>query len=124
MTTPSGPSYARDDVLAAVKALAPRLRAASDEVESERSLTEPLVQAMADAELYRLMLPRSLGGGEMDPLAHFDVIEALAQADSAAAWGVLVSTGTTAITPRGLPDEILAARFVSPRQTALAGHVT
>ncbi|PYM46930.1 MAG: hypothetical protein DME16_13700 [Candidatus Rokuibacteriota bacterium] len=85
MTPPStrgpagaGPSYARDDVLAAVKALAPRLRAASDEVESERSLTEPLVQAMADAGIYRLLLPRSLGGGEMDPLAYFDVIEALA----------------------------------------------
>src|SRR5216684_821212 len=87
MTTPSGPSYARDDVLAAVKALAPLLRAASDEVESERSLTEPLVQAMVDAGLYRLLLPRSLGGGEMDPLAYFDVIEALAQADSAAATG-------------------------------------
>ena len=128
MTLPStrgpggaGPSYARDDVLAAVKALAPRLRAASDEVESERSLTEPLVQAMADAGLYRLLLPRSLGGGEMDPLAYFDVIEALAQADSAAAWSVLISTSTMAITARGLPDKILAPMFTSPRQTIMAG---
>src|SRR5205807_1924729 len=74
-----------------------------------------------DAGLYRLLLPRSLGGGEMDPLAYFDVIEALAQADSAAAWSVLISTSTMAITARGLPDEILAAMFTSPRQTIMAG---
>ena len=58
------PSYAREDLLAAVAALAPRLRAASDEIERGRSLTEPLVEALVDAGLYRLFLPRSLGGGE------------------------------------------------------------
>src|SRR5262249_31528155 len=121
MTILGTPSYARDDVLAAVRALAPRLRAASDEVESERSLTEPLVQAMADAGLYRLLLPRSLGGGEMDPLAYFDVIEALAQADSGGAGTVLTSTTPRATAARGLPDEPPAAMFTSPRQTIMAG---
>ena len=43
--TNTSPSFARDDLLAAVRALAPRLRAASDEIETSRSLTEPLVQA-------------------------------------------------------------------------------
>src|SRR5206468_3002437 len=128
MTPPStrgpggaGQSYARDDVLAAVKARAPRLRAASDEVESERSLTEPLVPAMADAGLYRLYLPRSLGGGELDPLTYFDVIEALAQAESVAGWSVLISTGALTITARGLPDDVLSAMFTSPRDAIMAG---
>jgi hypothetical protein len=49
----SVPSYAREDLLAAVRVLAPRLRAAADEIEDGRSLTEPLVQAMVDAGLYR-----------------------------------------------------------------------
>ena len=73
----AAPSYTREDLLAAIRALAPRLRAASDEIEAARTLTEPLVQAMADAGLYRMYLPRSLGGGELDPLAYFDVIERL-----------------------------------------------
>jgi indole-3-acetate monooxygenase len=115
------PSYAKDDLLAAVRALAPRLRAASDEVESERSLTEPLVEAMVDAGLYRMLLPRSLGGGEVDPLTYFEVIEQLAHADSAAAWSVLISTSSMTITARGLPDETLAAMFTSPRQAIMAG---
>jgi alkylation response protein AidB-like acyl-CoA dehydrogenase len=115
------PGYARDDLLAAVHALAPRLRAASADVEAARSLPEPLVQALADAGLYRLYLPRSLGGGELDPLTYFEVIEALARVESAAAWSVLISTGAMTITARGLPDEPLRAMFTSPRATIMAG---
>jgi alkylation response protein AidB-like acyl-CoA dehydrogenase len=115
------PSYAREDLLAAVQALAPRLRAASDETEAARSLSEPLVQAIADAGLYRMYLPRSLGGGEVDPLTYFDVVEALAQVESAAGWSVLISTGAMTITARGLTDAPLRAMFTSPRQTIMAG---
>jgi indole-3-acetate monooxygenase len=115
------PSYAREDLLAAVHSLAPKLRAAADETEAARSLPEELVQAMADAGLYRMYLPRSLGGGELDPLTYFDVIEALAQVESVAGWSVLISTGAMTITARGLPDETLRAMFDSPRITLMAG---
>lgn len=117
----SVPSYTRRDLLAAVQALAPRLREAAKETEATRSLGEPIVQAMVDAGLYRMLLPRSLGGGEIDPLAYFDVVEALAQADSAAAWSVLISTSTMTITAGGLPDEVLARMFTTARQTIMAG---
>jgi indole-3-acetate monooxygenase len=115
------PSYAREDLLAAVGELAPRLRAAADQIEGGRSLTEPLVMALVDAGLYRMLLPRSLGGGEVDPLTYFDVVDALAQADSAAGWSVLISTSTITMTARGLPDETLAAMFTSPREMVMAG---
>jgi alkylation response protein AidB-like acyl-CoA dehydrogenase len=115
------PRYHRDDLLAAVRALAPRLRVAANDVEARRSLSEPLVQAMVDAGLYRLLLPGSLGGGEIHPLTYFDVVEALAQVDSAAAWSVLISTSTMTMAVRGLPDETLATMFTSPRQTIMAG---
>jgi alkylation response protein AidB-like acyl-CoA dehydrogenase len=118
---PAGPSYAREDLLAAVEALAPRLRAAADEIERGRSLTEPLVQAMVDAGLYRLFLPRSLGGGEIDPVTYHDVVEALARADSAAAWSVLISTSTLTGTVRALGDAPLAAMFTSPRRMVMGG---
>ena len=115
------PSYEREDLLEAVRVLAPALRAAADEVESRRSLTEPLVQAMVEAGLYRMFLPRALGGGEVDPLTYFDVMEALAHADSTAGWSVLISTSTMTSTVRGLTDAALAAMFTSPRQTVMFG---
>jgi alkylation response protein AidB-like acyl-CoA dehydrogenase len=122
--TPSdttGPSYAREDLLAAVRGLAPQLRSAASEIERGRSLTEPLVQAMVDAGLYRLFFPRSLGGGEIDPLTYFDVVEALTHADSTAGWSVLISTSVLTGTVRALPDETLAAMFTTPRQTVMCG---
>ena len=115
------PSYAREDLLKAVHALAPALRAAADEVESRRSLTEPLVQAMVDAGLYRMFLPKTLGGGEVEPRTYFDVMEALAQADSTAGWSVLISTSTMTSTVRGLTDEALAAMLTEPRQAVMFG---
>ena len=115
------PSYAHDDLLASVRSLAPRLREAADEIETGRSLTEPLVQAMADAGFYRLYLPRSLGGGEVDPLTYFDVIEQLAKIETAAAWSVLISTGSITIAARGLSDSVLSRIFTSPRETIMAG---
>jgi alkylation response protein AidB-like acyl-CoA dehydrogenase len=118
---PGRPTCTREALLAAVDALAPRLRAAADDTEQARSLSEPLVQAMVDAGLYRMLLPRSLGGGELDPLAYFDVIESLARADSAAAWSVLISTSVMTGMVRGLPDATLAAMFTTPRQTIMAG---
>ena len=71
----AAPSYTRPALLDAVAGLAPRLRAASGEIEARRSLGEPIVQEMADAGLYRMLWPRSLGGGEVDPLTYFEVIE-------------------------------------------------
>lgn len=118
---PTLPRYTREDLLAAVQALGPELRAARDAIETGRSLTEPLVQAMVDAGLYRMLWPRSLGGGELDPLTYFDVIDALARVESAAAWSVLISTSTLTITARGLTDEILARLFRTPRDVVMAG---
>ncbi|MBM3222008.1 MAG: hypothetical protein FJZ38_25645 [Candidatus Rokubacteria bacterium] len=99
------PDYSREGLLDAVKGLAPALRAASAEIERGRSLTEPIVQAMVDAGLYRMFLPRALGGGEIDPLVYLDVVEALAQVESAAAWSVLISTSSMTMTVRALADE-------------------
>ncbi len=115
------PCYTREDLLHAVDALAPRFRAARDEIETGRSLTEPLVQAMVDAGLYRMLWPRSLGGGELDALTYFDVIDALARVDSAAAWSVLISTSSLTITARGLTDELLVTMFRTPRDVVMAG---
>ena len=118
---PPAPSYARDDLLGAVRALAPRLRAASAEIERGRSLTEPIVQAMVDAGLYRMLLPRSLGGGEVDPLTYFDVVEELTKVESAAGWSVLISTSTTTGAARAIADDQLRPMITPPRRAIMAG---
>jgi len=72
--------------LESARALAPRLRAAAEQTEAERRLAPELVRELAAAGLFRLCVPRTLGGLETDAITLVEVIEELARADGAAGW--------------------------------------
>src|SRR5262249_30800419 len=74
------------DLIARARALAPLITREADEIERTRRLTQPVVAALIENGLYRMMLPRSLGGSEV-PLATFmQVLEEVAKADASTAW--------------------------------------
>src|SRR4051794_31300268 len=64
------------------RALRPQILAAAAAIERDRCLPPALVQALVDAGLFRLTVPRALGGAEVDPLTLADVVEELASADA------------------------------------------
>jgi alkylation response protein AidB-like acyl-CoA dehydrogenase len=74
------------DAIERARALIPLLRAAAPRIEAARELTPDVVAAMHEARLFRLMLPRSLGGEELDPVSLSQVTEAIAMGDASAAW--------------------------------------
>jgi alkylation response protein AidB-like acyl-CoA dehydrogenase len=51
-----------------------------------------------------MLAPRAIGGGEMDPLTHFEVIEALSQADGSVGWCAVIGSGGGWITSFLRPD--------------------
>jgi indole-3-acetate monooxygenase len=69
-----------------------RVRAA----EGERLATMPadLVEAAKAAGLFRLNLPRSLGGLELDPATTVEIFEQIAMADGSAGWTVVIGNST------------------------------
>jgi alkylation response protein AidB-like acyl-CoA dehydrogenase len=68
------------------RALAPAIAAAADETERERRVAASLMERMHDAKMFRLLLPRSLDGAELDPVTYVRVIEEVAKADASTAW--------------------------------------
>ena len=81
---------AHGSLLAAARALAPRIREGAPAAERDRRLSPALVEAMAEAGLFRMLVPAALGGGELDVPSALRVIEAVAHADGAAGWCLMI----------------------------------
>ena len=79
-----------DDVLAAVRAMAPTVAARAAEVEAARRLPADLLAALRDAGCFRMSMPESHGGLGADLAAICGVLEALARADASTAWTVMI----------------------------------
>ena len=82
------PDFGHADYVARARALAPLLTAAAPRIEAERTLTPEVVAALHEAGLFRMLLPRSLGGGELAPVQFVQAVEELAKADASTAWCV------------------------------------
>jgi indole-3-acetate monooxygenase len=74
------------DAVERARALAPLLAAEADEIERSRRLTPKIVAALVEGGFYRLLLPKSLGGGEVAPAVFLGVLEEIAKADASTAW--------------------------------------
>ena len=82
------PGTEGQSLLDMVRKLAPQIRSCADEIEATRELPRPLFEALADAGLFHLALPRSLGCPELDLPTYIQVIEELAKADASTAWAI------------------------------------
>jgi alkylation response protein AidB-like acyl-CoA dehydrogenase len=81
------------DYLARARDLAPLLEAASPRIEAARQFPPDVLAALHGAGMFRLLLPRALGGAELDLPRFVRVVEILGAADASAAWCVAQGGG-------------------------------
>ncbi len=111
---------AAQGVLAEARALAPSLAARAAEIEAARRLPADIARRLAEAGVFRLLVPEALGGIEAPPHLAFDVFETLAEADGAVGW--CAGIGATS----GLPSAYLPeaeARAIYGDPLTIAGGV-
>ncbi len=100
---------AKDSVLAELvqKAfdLQPTVAEFVKEAEQNRRVSEPVIQAMRDAGLLRLMVPEKFGGYEGTVEAHMAVTAALAEACGGTAW-VAALLNVCSFCVRWYPDDV------------------
>lgn len=100
-------------------ALAPLLSEHAARAEELRTMPRHVVDACAAAGVFKLALPRSLGGLECDPLTIISVIEELSRADGSGGWTVMIGN-TTAFTA-WLEPEVARDIVSADPNAAMAG---
>ncbi|MEQ9639898.1 MAG: acyl-CoA dehydrogenase family protein [Alphaproteobacteria bacterium] len=98
------------------RALAPALQAASDEIERTRRIPQPLLGQLHDANLFRLLLPKSYGGEAVDPWVYFDAVAEVARHDGSVAWNLFVGNSSAQLAAYLEPE---AARAIYAEPTSL-----
>jgi alkylation response protein AidB-like acyl-CoA dehydrogenase len=107
-------------VVQAAAALHPTLRRYREEIEREQRLPPALVEQLHAAGFYRMVIPRSLGGLQVDPLTYLRVVELLAEGAGSVGWNVCNNSIGQLVT-LGLPDEGVHEIYPPGHATVIAG---
>jgi alkylation response protein AidB-like acyl-CoA dehydrogenase len=112
------PDRRSDDAVTRAHAIAELLRASAERIEAQRALPADTVAALHEARLFRLLLPRSLGGDELHLKTLAQAIEVIAGADASTAWCIGQAAGCAMAAARLKPE--VAHRLFGPADAVLA----
>ncbi len=102
------------DYLDAIAQLAPLVVKHRGSFDSERRLPTAVFNALADAGLFRLWLPRALGGPQLSPIDFMSVVEAASMLDGSIGW-LVGNGGGISRTGGYLPEPVAREIFSDPR---------
>jgi indole-3-acetate monooxygenase len=105
--------------LEAAQKLAPLIRSSADETDAARELPRPVFEALADAGLFHLAVPRSIGGGEIDLPSYVEVIEEIGKADASTGWAVNQGAIYATYSAR-MPRDIARAIWIDTPRSVVA----
>ncbi len=114
-------SSAAHDVMAAVSALEPEIKAQSGAIEAERRLPPALAHHLMEAGVFRMGTPRAYGGAELDPMSQVRVVEELSRIEGSVGWLSMISTAGSFI-PAFL-EPAAAQRLFGAVDSVVAGQV-
>jgi alkylation response protein AidB-like acyl-CoA dehydrogenase len=104
----------------AAAALQPVIRRYHDEIEREQRLPKALVEQFHAAGFYSMVIPRQLGGLQVDPLTYVRIVELLAEAAGSVGWN-LANNSIGQLVTLGLPDEGVQEIYGERADTVIAG---
>ena len=96
------------------------IRSYHDEIEREPRLPKALVEQFRAAGFYSMVIPRQLGGLQVDPLTYLRVVELLAEAAGSVGWN-LANNSIGQLVTLGLPDDGVQEIYAHGADTIIAG---
>ena len=108
------------DPVARARDLASLIAAAADKIERSRRLTEPVLDRLHEARLFRMLYPRSVGGDEVAPAIYINAVAELARHDGSVGWCVSIANSIGLFAPY-LDLDAARAVFGDPHATCAWG---
>lgn len=110
---PASPSAPLPDPVAAAAALGPAIAAAAAQTERRRRISPELLGALRDMGLFRMGLPREVGGHATDLPTLMAVYEEFGRWDGSTAWVAMIGSGNNLLMT-GLPEATVREVFADP----------
>lgn len=111
-----------DQWLEAVEALGPTLRGQAEENERLRRLAPAVVDALHERDLFSIFAPTEVGGANLGPDGHLEVIAALTAHDGSTGWCVMIGAHESTWLTSRLPDAGLERILAGERWPVTAGQ--
>jgi len=111
-----------NQILDSISDIAPVLSQHVEDEEKIGRLSAPVVDALRAGGFFKLFLPRSLGGLEVDPLTMAKIVEGVARHNTAAGWSLMVANTTLPMLSR-IPEEGIEEIFGNNPDVLVAGSV-
>ncbi len=102
------------DPVAEARRVGPSIAAVADEIETTQDIPEPVITALHESRLFRMLLPRSVGGDQVEPWTYLSAIEEIARHDGSVGWNMFVANSSALIAPF-IPLESARAIYSDPR---------
>ena len=102
------------------RGLIPVLQGAAERIDAGNELPPDVLDAMFDAGMFKLLLPRAYGGSELKPLDYIHCVEAIAQGDASAAWCMNQGSGCSMASAHMQPD--VAREIWGGKRDVVAGE--
>lgn len=103
----------------AVRKLLPMIRSSAERIEADRELPRPLFEALADAGLFKLLIPHNVGGAEIDLPAYVQLLEELGKADASTGW-VVNQCAVFATYAARIPREVARSIWIDTPRSIVA----
>jgi alkylation response protein AidB-like acyl-CoA dehydrogenase len=112
----------KKDFVQVARDLGPVISQNIDEEENNGRLSQPVVNALKSAGLYKMLLPNSLGGFENDPPSTAKAVEEIASFNTAAGWSLMVAN-TSAWWCRYLNEKAIEEIYKKGSDVFVAGAI-
>jgi alkylation response protein AidB-like acyl-CoA dehydrogenase len=113
--------HAISELVARARKLRPIIEAQALAAESDTTTTRRVVDELANAGLYWILVPRELGGAECAVTEAIAVFEELAYADGSTGWSAMANMSTSCLAAIYTQDDAAKAMFTAEHMGVHAG---